>query len=74
MFGFEKKKTVVISVNGMHCINCANKVVKALSALGGVSKATVDLNEKKVTVICKESFDVSTAVNTINDLGFEVVA
>ena len=74
MFGLEKKKTVVMNVNGMHCMHCANKVVKALSALSGVSKVAVDLDAKKVTVNCKESFDVAKLAETVNSLGFEVIA
>lgn len=73
MFGFTKKKTVTINVEGMHCINCANKVVKALSALDGVSKVAVDLDAKKVTFNCKEDYDVEKAVETVNSLGFKVV-
>ena len=73
MFGFGKKKTVVIKVDGMHCINCANKVVKALTSLDGVSKAAVSLEEKNVTVICKENFDTAKASESINALGFKVI-
>ena len=74
MFGFEKKKTVIINVEGMHCVHCANKVVKVVSALDGVSKISVDLDAKKVSVICKESFDVSAANAAITSAGFEVVS
>ena len=74
MFGLGKKKTVIIYVEGMHCVHCANKVVKALSALNGVSKVAVDLDAKKVTFNCKEDFDTAKAADAVNALGFKVVA
>lgn len=74
MFGFEKKKTVVINVNGMHCSHCAAKVSKVVSSLDGVSKVSVDLDAKSVSFTCKESFDTAKACEAINAAGFEVVS
>ena len=43
-----KKETVEIS--GMTCGSCANNVQRALSQLGGVHSAKVDLNASSATV------------------------
>ncbi len=74
MFGFGKKNTIVIKVNGMHCGKCAEKVQKAVMSVDGAKKAVVDLDAKCVTVIATDSFDVAKAVAAVNALGFEVVA
>ena len=40
----------ILNVNGMSCSHCEIAVIKAVSALSGVSKVSVDLTAKTVTV------------------------
>jgi copper chaperone len=63
------KKTIKIS--GMHCMNCVNRVDKALTALGCKSK--IDLKKGIATI---ENTDISDTdlKNAIEDLGFDVVS
>lgn len=73
LFGKEKI-TKEIHINGMSCMHCAAKVEKALSALGGVADAKVDLENKKAVVKLKKDIDNATLKSTIEDLGYSVTA
>ena len=62
---FDKKKTVVLKIGGMHCEKCAAKVEKALGALG---HASVDLKLGRATLTCPEkvtSDEIKTAVEAV---------
>lgn len=74
MFGFEKKITVVMKVNGMHCHKCAERVSKALSAVVGVTKVKIDLEGKTATLFTTDKFDLAAANKAVTDAGFEVEA
>ncbi len=43
-------KTVTLPITGMTCASCAQKIEKALAALGGTQKANVNLATEKATV------------------------
>jgi copper chaperone CopZ len=42
--------TVTLTVGGMHCPACANRVTKALKSLPGVAEAAVSLEQRQATV------------------------
>ena len=60
---------IILNVMGLSCAHCQNAIRKAISALEGVSKIDVDIQEKKVTI---EHMDGLTAPgdfeNEIEDL------
>lgn len=67
-------KTEVIRVDGMMCGNCQHAVERALSALDGVSKAAVNLEEKTVTVEYDDSkIQREKMVFTIDEIGYDVI-
>ena len=74
MFGFGKKITVIIKVEGMHCPRCAEKVKNAVCAVKHVKDAAVDLEGKSVTVVALEKFDINVVKSAIIAVGFEVIA
>lgn len=61
-----------IKVTGMSCGHCKATVEKALSALPGVEKATVDLSAGTVTWTEKpgQSVDLNKIRESISKLGF----
>ena len=66
-------QTTLLNVEGMSCSHCENAVKKAVGALDGVSKVTVSLKEKTVTV----EHDVTKAPlsairDAIQDQGYDV--
>lgn len=65
------KKNVTISVDGMSCEHCANKVKNALESLNGISKVRVNLNKKEVVIYYKDNIDFEKIETTINNLGYK---
>ncbi len=68
------KEIIDITVEGMSCSHCENSVKKAVGALPGVDRVSVDLAGKKVTV----EFDTGRVTGeaifaAIEDQGYEVV-
>ena len=68
------KEITEINVEGMSCSHCENSVKKAVGALNGVDKVSVDLANKKVTV----EFDPGkvtgkSIMDAIEDQGYDVV-
>lgn len=51
MTGTATEQEIVISVGKMMCAHCAKRVETALGRLPGVSRATVTLEKKQVTVV-----------------------
>jgi copper chaperone CopZ len=71
--GETKKEVRKIEISGMHCDNCASKVEKALSAIRGVEKVSV--NRKKgealVTVAAQSLLKTETLVNAVAKAGYK---
>ena len=80
IFSFLKKTkyadgAVLLTVEGMHCGHCSARVESALSAVPGVKKVTVHLEEKIAEVIetSKGAADREAMKAAVNALGFTVV-
>ena len=43
-------ETVQLNIEGMHCNGCVSSVTKVLTAIPGVSRAEVSLEQKRATV------------------------
>lgn len=71
LFGKEKI-TKEVYIDGMSCMHCAAKVEKALTSLGGVADAKVDLENKKAIIKLKKDIENSTIKSTVEDLGYTV--
>ncbi|MDF2542093.1 MAG: hypothetical protein K0S47_1811 [Herbinix sp.] len=66
-------KSVVLNVNGMSCSHCENAIKKAVGALDGVDKVSVDLQAKTVAVDYNEpNTNLDEIRNTIEDQGYDV--
>ena len=67
-------KSQVLSIRGMTCAVCAQRIEKTVRKLSGIEQATVNLANEKLFVEYDES---SLSLTTINDavtkLGYEVV-
>ena len=64
--------TYTLSVDGMHCSNCARRVENALNAKDGVW-ATVSLEKKSVLVRSKSPFEQSELSRIIAGVGYTVI-
>jgi Cu+-exporting ATPase len=64
-----------LSVGGMTCGNCSRSVERVLSAMPGVTKATVDLVNASATVeYDPDVADPDALAGAVRQLGFEVPA
>lgn len=67
------KETTTLSVPGMSCSHCEAAIKKAVSALNGVDKVSVDLKGKKVSVdYDQEKVTLKTIKDSIEDQGYDV--
>ena len=60
--------TVILTVEGMVCVACAEKIENALNALEGIW-ATVDVNTKQVLVRTKFPIREQLLRDTVNNIG-----
>lgn len=60
-------------VEGMTCGHCSARVEKALMALDGVSKASVNLDTKEVRIELTGDLSSDLLTDTVEDAGYDVV-
>ena len=64
--------TTSLDVKGMTCGACARRVQKAVTALGGVQKVDVDLEQGRVTVEHDDQPTRASVAEAITRSGYEV--
>ena len=72
MFGLGKKKKFEISIEGMSCKHCSERVEKLLNAVPGV-KAVVDLDSAKAVIEASAKVSVEKIKKVIEEAGFKAV-
>lgn len=71
MFG--KKNKIIIIVDGMHCEHCAKKVTNAILKVDDSAKVKVDLKSGGVIITSKNSIDINSVKENVNETGFTFV-
>ena len=66
-------KEIEINVKGMVCGGCEKRVINAVSSIEGVENVIANHETGKVDIVYKESIDVRSIKDKIEDIGFEVV-
>lgn len=61
---------IVLSINGMSCASCVNRVEKALYKVAGVESAQVNLATEKAT-IKGTHLDIAALIQSIDDAGYQ---
>lgn len=69
---FNNKKTVV-TIEGMSCNHCKNKVEVALQTIENVNKVKVDLKSKQAIISSKTEIDKDNIKNIVEELGYKVI-
>lgn len=64
-------KNFVLSVNGLHCANCAGKIEKKINELEEIKEATLDFLGKKVILTSSEK-DEAVLVNKIQQIADKI--
>ena len=65
--------TYTLTVDGMHCSNCARRIENALNSKNGVW-AKVNLENKSVLVRSKSPLEESELSKAISDIGYTVIS
>lgn len=63
----------IITIEGMHCIRCEQRVSTALGQLEKVKKVKVNLAKKEVKVEMTADIENEVLIQQIHSLGFQVV-
>ena len=66
----EQKMTKTIAIDGMMCDNCRKHVEKALSAIDGVTKVDVSLEDKNAVVTLSKDVDEKTLSDAVSEAGY----
>lgn len=68
-----QKKTITLSIDGMHCASCAMSIDGALEDIAGVQSATTSYPQSKTSVTFNSKL-ISNEVleNAIKNLGYSV--
>ncbi len=69
---FNNKKTVV-TIEGMSCNHCKNKVEVALQTIENVNKVKADLKSKQAIISSKTEVDKDNIKNIVEELGYKVI-
>jgi Cu+-exporting ATPase len=62
----------ILSIKGMTCASCSNRIEKKLSKLKNITKVNVNLSTEKTSVSSEEELDFNEINTVIEKLGFEV--
>ena len=63
----------IVTIEGMHCENCTNRVKRAINRIDGVS-AKLNLKKKQAVVKYEKEVEDDTLIKEIEDLGYKVVS
>lgn len=67
------KKKMIIKINGMSCMHCANTVTTALENIDNIIKVKVDLKKKEAVITYQNDIDINVIKDTINNLDYDFV-
>ena len=70
---FNKKIKKVVTIEGMMCEHCKNKVETSLSSINNVSKVKVNLKNKTATIYSTKSISNDDIKNSISKLDYKIV-
>ena len=71
---FNKKIKKVITIEGMMCEHCKEKVEKLLLKLDGITKVKISLKDKTATIYSSVSIPDEDIIDTINKLDYKVTS
>ena len=66
-------ENITLTINGMKCTGCSQRVEKALKNTDGIENAKVDLDSREANIdFNKEIITEKEICESIEDVGFEV--
>ena len=61
-----------LTINGMKCEGCVNRINNILSTIKGVESFNVSLETKTLTIKVKKEKTLDEVITKIENLGFEI--
>ena len=71
---FNKKIKKVVTIEGMMCEHCKNKVETTLSSINNVSKVKVNLKDKTATIYSTASINNEDIKKIIKKLDYQIIS
>ena len=71
---FHKKIKKIVTIEGMRCNHCKNKVESSLKELENVTKVKVNLANKKAEIYSNAVISDEDIKKTITNLGYQVTS
>lgn len=71
---FNKKIKKVVTIEGMMCEHCKNKVETSLSSINNVSKVKVNLKDKTATIYSTASINNEYIKKIIKKLDYQIIS
>lgn len=71
---FNKKIKKVVTIEGMMCEHCKNKVETSLSSINNVSKVKVNLKDKTATIYSTASINNEDIEKIIKKLDYQIIS
>lgn len=65
-------QTRTLSIDGMSCEHCAERVAEALEGVEGVTQVTVDLDAGEATVMAADHVSRDRLAETVDEAGYEL--
>ena len=64
---------IILNVKGMMCEGCENRIKNVVKNLDGIEEVKADHNTGKVRITLNKNIEKGTILETIEDIGYEVV-
>ncbi len=71
---FNKKIKKIVTIEGMMCEHCKNKVETSLSSINNVSKVKVNLKDKTATIYSTASINNEDIEKIIKKLDYQIIS
>lgn len=71
---FNKKIKKIVTIEGMMCEHCKNKVETSLSSINNVSKVKVNLKDKTATIYSTASISNEDIKKIIKKLDYQIIS
>lgn len=71
---FNKKIKKIVTIEGMMCEHCKNKVETSLSSINNVSKVKVNLKDKTATIYSTASINNEDIKKIIKELDYQIIS
>ena len=71
---FNKRIKKVVTIEGMMCEHCKNKVETSLSSINNVSKVKVNLKDKTATIYSTASINNEDIKKIIKKLDYQIIS